>query len=115
MPRKPPTIATNGHSQIRVPGCYRQTLQRKCEVDAFDYTTYLTASDNPEELAEWERQRTRRVLELFEQRWGKPLLVQSHMLPEIPDAPLFKKFPTGGQRTFIVEPDDTITLRKRTA
>ena len=108
MPRRPSSTG-NGHSKTHVPGIYEQVLVKTCAEDAANPGAWLDASVNPLALSTFERERAQRVAELIAERRGKPVHVRSHQLPPGLPEP-FGQFPRG-QRTFVVRPDDSITLR----
>jgi hypothetical protein len=111
MPRRVNAGTGNGHSKIQgPPGIYEHLLVKTCTETATNPAAWLVASDNPSALSMFKQEQARRVAELIAQRKGKPIVgVQSHHLPSGLPEP-FGQFPRG-QRTFIVNPDDTITLR----
>jgi hypothetical protein len=112
MPRKPPTVATNGLCTQHVPGGYETVLRKLCELRVGDAigSGWLIASDDPEQLAKWEAEHESRLAALMDERRGQPLRVRSSQLPpNLP--PPFENWPQGGgQRVYTIGVDDTITL-----
>ncbi|ORW25165.1 hypothetical protein AWC19_08230 [Mycobacterium palustre] len=104
-----------GELSIHAPGAYRRVLEKRCERERFDVDVALSDIDG-DELAAHERSYRARVTALADQRLaaGEPVRAQSWELPSGLHAP-FESFPIGGQRIFVVTPDDTITLVPRTS
>jgi hypothetical protein len=111
LPRKPPGVKANGGNTIQWPGVYGHVLRRKCEQDAVmaarDYLTLPEA-----EVPEWERENAECAARLYAERDGKPVRVQSHMLPDGMPAPMFSPFPCN-RGMFTISPDDVVTFWPR--
>jgi len=112
MPRsRSGAVTTDGHITIRCPGAYLRVLRKRCEEDAHAAAPdYLLLADS--EIPAWERDNAERAAALLRERTGKPVNAQSYMLPDgLP--PPFDHWPRGGggRRSFVVSPDDTITLK----
>lgn len=97
---------------IRVAGAYLHVVERRCDRDLADDAALTDIT--PEAFAAHERDRQARVTALADQRLaaGEPANCQSWELPSGLHAP-FESFPIGGQRCFVVDPSDTITLTPR--
>lgn len=97
--------------RIDCAGVYSAVLQKLCEEATYDCGAVLDC-ENEEQIERWRREHERRTAALMRERSGEPLIVHSAHLPSgLP--PPFEPFPVGGQRCFVVAPDDTITLKER--
>ncbi|GAB5007400.1 hypothetical protein [Mycobacterium avium] len=113
MARKPPERNNVGLMSIHSPGAYLRVLEKRAERELFDDLGALSDIGG-DELAAREQSYRARVMALVDQRLaaGEPVNCQSWELPSGLHAP-FESFPIGGQRCFVVDPSDTITLRPR--
>jgi hypothetical protein len=106
-------LTGNGHRQIHWPGAYAHVLQQWCREDATQQQRQHGSSlccETDEQLAQWRRDYEQRFAALMEQRMCEPVSARSYQLPDGLPEP-FERWPKGGQRTFVVGPDDVIALR----
>jgi hypothetical protein len=111
MPRRVNAGTGNGHNTIHVSGCYQSVLQKLCEQATYETGTVLLC-ETDEEMEQWRREYEQRRAALMAKISGEPLIAHSAHLPSGLPTP-FEPFPRGGQRCFMVRPDDTITLQER--
>lgn len=104
---------TDGPVSIYEPGAYRHVLERKCGQDAEAAAADYLLLETDAELAAWHEANAERKATLMAERNGKPITVQAYMLPQGLHAP-FERW-SRPQRSFRVDPADTITLIPREA
>jgi hypothetical protein len=113
MPRKPPGRPTDTNTTIHHPGAYQAALQRVCHHETSDPVGFLDASDDPVSLAAHEGNEAAKLFACIRRYNGEPLTVQYWALPDGLLKP-FENSLRGGHRTFVVTPDDVITLQPST-
>jgi hypothetical protein len=94
--------------RIACAGIYESVLQRLCEQATYEpYAALLSESD--EQIQQCRLEHEQRTAALMRERSGESLIAHSAHLPSgLP--PPFEPFPVGGQRCFMVTPDDVIRL-----
>jgi hypothetical protein len=113
MARRPATVISNGHNQIRWPGAHAYALERKCHRDAMIAAAdFLTLAD--EDVAAWHRDNAERKAALMEERAGQTIRVHADMLPPGMPSPLFV-YPRDGidRGMFSITPEDLVTFKPR--
>jgi hypothetical protein len=98
--------------RISCAGVYASVLQRLCEEATYEPYAALLCETN-EQMAQLRRGHEQRMAALMRERCGEPLTAHSrHLLAGLPSP--FDTWPRGGgQRTFVVTPDDVITLQPK--
>lgn len=100
----------NGQTSVHEPGAYASVLQKVCSEKAHtaDGDSVLIAN-TPDDVVAIERRCAERTAVLMRQPYGQLVNCRGYQLPRRLPAP----FDRGGQRGFVVKPDDTITLKPR--
>ena len=89
MARRPATVTTNGHNQIRWPGAYQHALKRKCERLTLMGAADFLVLNTEEEAAAWHRDNAERFEALMEEFAGQTIRVHADMLPRGMPSPMF--------------------------
>ncbi|MDT5224655.1 MAG: hypothetical protein QOG19_2062 [Mycobacterium sp.] len=99
---------------VRVPGVYRSVLHEWCRQEIVDSGSYavrwLSATDDPVKLAQWESEVTTLAGLLFDERivLGEPVVAWWYWLPKLPP-PLHRVGRADGPRHARVSADDLVT------
>lgn len=105
----------NQHGQMEThdPGAYQAVLRKVCsEIAQSSQVDSILRAETPDDDADHSQRCAERTAELMRKGNGQPVRCRSYQLPGGLHAP-FERFPVGGQRCFVVDPSDTITLVAR--
>jgi hypothetical protein len=103
---------TDGDMTIHSPGAYEAVLQKVCSLKAYaESNDDVLLADTAEDMAAINGRRAEHTAVLMKQRHGQPVTCQSWQLPDCLADP-FRRW-SWPQQSFVVSPDDTITLKTR--
>lgn len=103
-------VTGNGGMGVHCPGAYAHVLAKVKRGGSLRPGGWLVANDDAARLALFEAEQAARVAELIEQWRGAPVLARSY---ELPRGVALQRHFRGAPRSFVVTPDDIVTLRPK--